>query len=131
MRRFLRDQSLSIFFLVIFLAALIGQAIAGHELFNQEQVAHGEQTTSLSSYVFSSHFGNALLENWQSEYLQFLLFMLATVWLVQRGSPESKPLEKQGPSRTARSGSAPMPTPTRRPGRRRAGSAPRSTPTRC
>ena len=36
------------------------------------------------------------MENWQSEYLQFLLFMLATVWLLQRGSPESKQLTKVG-----------------------------------
>ncbi len=96
MRRFLREQSLSIFFLAIFFAALVGQAVAGHELFNQEQVAHGEQPVSLWNYVFSSHFGNAVLENWQSEYLQFMLFMLATVWLVQRGSPESKPIGEEG-----------------------------------
>jgi hypothetical protein len=46
--------------------------------------------------VTSSPFGNAVMENWQSEYLQFLLFMLATVWLIQRGSPESKPPDKAG-----------------------------------
>jgi Domain of unknown function (DUF6766) len=40
--------------------------------------------------VTSSSFGQAVMENWQSEYLQFTLFMLATVWLLQRGSPESK-----------------------------------------
>ena len=36
------------------------------------------------------------MENWQSEYLQFTLFILATVWLLQRGSPESKELDKAG-----------------------------------
>ena len=36
------------------------------------------------------------MENWQSEYLQFTLFILATVWLVQKGSPESKPLGQEG-----------------------------------
>jgi hypothetical protein len=30
------------------------------------------------------------MENWQSEFLQTLLFVFATIWLVQRGSPESK-----------------------------------------
>jgi hypothetical protein len=35
-------------------------------------------------------------ENWQSEYLQFMLFILVTVWLVQRGSPESKGVEDAG-----------------------------------
>jgi Domain of unknown function (DUF6766) len=96
MRRFVRDNSLSIFFLVIFVAALIGQAIAGHSLYNQEQLAHGEETVSLWRYMTSSSFGQAVMENWQSEYLQFTLFVIATVWLLQRGSPESKPLDAAG-----------------------------------
>jgi hypothetical protein len=96
MRRFLRENSLSVFFLTIFLGALTGQAIAGHSLYNSEQLAHGEHAISLGRYLTSSHFGAAVMENWQSEYLQFMLMMLATVWLLQRGSPESKQLEKQG-----------------------------------
>jgi hypothetical protein len=96
MKRFLRDNSLSLFFLAIFMGALVGQAIAGHDSYNQEQLTHGEHPVSLWNYVTSSAFGNAVMENWQSEYLQFLLFMLATVWLIQRGSPESKPPDKAG-----------------------------------
>jgi hypothetical protein len=96
MKRWLRDHSLSLFFLTIFLAALIGQAIAGHELHNQEAAAHGGESMSFWRYVTSSDFGNAVMENWQSEYLQFLLFMLATVWLLQRGSPESKEPGEEG-----------------------------------
>ncbi|HKH41267.1 MAG TPA: DUF6766 family protein [Solirubrobacterales bacterium] len=96
MRRFVRDHSLSLFFLVIFLAALVGQAIAGHILHNEEAMAHSGEQMSFWRYIRSSDFGNAVMENWQSEYLQFMLFMLATVWLVQRGSPESKPLGDVG-----------------------------------
>src|SRR5215203_3147711 len=96
MRRFVRDHSLSLFFLVIFLAALVGQAIAGHILHNEEAMAHSGEQMSFWRYIRSSDFGNAVMENWQSEYLQFMLFMLATVWLVQRGSPESKPPGEAG-----------------------------------
>jgi hypothetical protein len=96
MRRFIHDHSLSLFFLVIFLAALVGQAIAGHILHNEEAMAHSGETMSFWRYVRSSDFGNAVMENWQSEYLQFMLFMLATVWLVHRGSPESKEPGKEG-----------------------------------
>jgi hypothetical protein len=46
--------------------------------------------------VLSSDFGQAVMENWQSEYLQFTLYVFATVWLVQKGSNESKPLEDAG-----------------------------------
>jgi hypothetical protein len=95
-RRFLRENSLSIFFGLLFLGALIGQAIAGHASYNNDQIAHGQHAISLGRYLTSSSFGRAVLENWQSEYLQFMLFMLATVWLLQSGSPESKPLDKPG-----------------------------------
>jgi hypothetical protein len=53
-------------------------------------------TISYSDYVTSSSFGVEMLENWQSEYLQFTLFILATIWLFQRGSNESKAEEDLG-----------------------------------
>jgi hypothetical protein len=96
MRRVLREQSLTLFFGAIFLAALLGQAIAGHAAYNNEQIAHGEAAISFGRYLTSSSFWTAVMENWQSEYLQFMLFMLATVWLLQRGSPESKELDEAG-----------------------------------
>jgi hypothetical protein len=96
MRRFLRDNSLSIVFLALFLAALVGQAIAGHADYNDTADSHGDPHLSLARYVVSSHFGSAVMENWQSEYLQFTLMILLTVWLLQKGSPESKELDKAG-----------------------------------
>ncbi len=90
MRRFFTLNSLSIVFLLIFLASLTGQAISGNAEFNNEQRAHHENTISLGRYVTSSDFGQAVMENWQSEYLQFTLFIFGTIWLIQRGSPESK-----------------------------------------
>src|SRR4051812_47572824 len=96
LRGFLRENSLSLFFLAIFLAALVGQAISGHTLYNQDQIAHHEAPISFWRYLTSSHFAQGVMENWQSEYLQFALFALATVWLLQRGSPESKELDKAG-----------------------------------
>ena len=96
MRAFVRDNSLSLFFGVLFVATVIGESVVGHAVFNDEQQAHGQETFSYARYVRSSHFGEALLENWQSEWLQFILFALATVWLVQRGSPESKQPGEEG-----------------------------------
>src|SRR5919201_5858179 len=96
MRRFLRDHSLSLFFLVLFLAALVGQAIAGHVLHNEEAAAHNGEAMSLWRFLRSSDFGNSVMENWQSEYLQFMLFMLATIWFIERGSPESKKPGQEG-----------------------------------
>ena len=94
--RFVRENSLALFFLALFLASLAGQSIAGHLAFNAEQTAHGGETISWARYLVSSQFGEAVLENWESEFLQFTFYILATVWLVQRGSPESKKVERAG-----------------------------------
>lgn len=99
---FARRNSLTIFFFVIFALALGGQSIAGHNQFNEEEVSHAKlvnekpETVSYGEYLVGPEFARDVMENWQSEYLQFLLYILATVWLVQRGSPESKKVDEAG-----------------------------------
>jgi uncharacterized membrane protein YbaN (DUF454 family) len=95
-RTFLKHNGLSLVFLTLFLVTLCLQAIAGHADFNEDQDRHGDPRISLGRYLVSSEFGVAVMENWQSEYLQFTLFILLTVWLLQRGSPESKQLDMAG-----------------------------------
>ncbi len=58
----------------------------------------GEKPNEISyaNYLTSPEFSRDVMENWQSEYLQFLLYILATVWFVQRGSPESKRPGEEG-----------------------------------
>lgn len=101
MRRALRDNGLSLFFLALFLFALIGQSIAGFARNNEELVEHGQPIVGFGSFVTSSDFLVDVAENWQSEFLQFFLFIAATVWFVQRGSPESKKPGDQGPGSDA------------------------------
>lgn len=96
MRRFLRDNGLSLFFGLIFLLALTGQAWAGRLELNASRQVDGLPPLGVARYLTSADFAVDVMENWQSEYLQFLLFVFATVWLLQRGSPESKELGKSG-----------------------------------
>ena len=96
MRRFLFENGLSLFFGALFLGTLVGQSFAGQHSYNAEQLQHGSSPVSWPDYVLSPDFGGKVLENWQSEFLQFTLFILATVWLVQRGSNESKELDSVG-----------------------------------
>jgi hypothetical protein len=93
----IREQALSIFFAVIFLLALFGQSLAGLAEYNDDQAAHGQAAVGYLHFVTSSAFVVDVAENWQSEFLQFFLFILATVWLVQKGSPESKKPGDEGP----------------------------------
>lgn len=97
MRRFVRDNGISLGFGIAFLLALAGQAIAGWAEFNNQLTTDGLAQIGFLSYLASSDFAVDVTENWQSEYLQFFLYIFATVWLLQRGSPESKKMHKAGP----------------------------------
>ena len=96
MKKFVRENGLSLAFGVLLLLGLVGQAISGVAEYNGQATADGVDQISLLSYLGTSDFGVDVAENWQSEYLQFLLFVFFTVWLVQRGSPESKELDRVG-----------------------------------
>jgi hypothetical protein len=96
-RGFLRDNALSLVFGAMFLLTLVGQAISGTADYNAQQVANGLEPVTLLEYVTSSSFGVDVMENWQSEYLQFFLYIFGTVWLIQRGSAESKKPGEEGP----------------------------------
>ena len=85
--RFVRENSLGLTFGSLFLATLVGQAFAGLADFNSQQLADGLVPVSMGRYLTSASFAVDVAENWQSEYLQFFLFILFTVWLVQQGSP--------------------------------------------
>jgi hypothetical protein len=95
-RRFVRESSLSITFGVLFVAALLGQAFAGWRQLHARQVAEGLSSVTLSQYLTSADFAVDISENWQSEWLQFFLYIFTTVWLLQKGSPESKEIDKAG-----------------------------------
>jgi hypothetical protein len=96
MPRWLKNNGLSIAFGVIFLASLLGQAISGHTSVNHDAHLHHGDPISFAHYVTSAIFWTDVMENWQSEYLQFTLYIFATVWLLQKGSNESKALDSAG-----------------------------------
>jgi hypothetical protein len=96
MRAFVRENGLSLFFGALFLLTLTAQSLAGQRQYNAEQLDHEASTVSWLEYVTSPHYWGAVMENWQSEFLQFAFFIGATVWLVQKGSNESKKLEDAG-----------------------------------
>ena len=96
MRKAVRENGLTLAFTCLLFAALVGQALTGVMQYNETANDAGLPTLTVGEYVTSSQFAVDVAENWQSEYLQFLLYILLTVWLVQRGSPESKPLGKAG-----------------------------------
>jgi len=90
MKKFIKNNSLSIAFLLFFVATFSAQVYFGHQEYNKELVEDGGQTVTLSQYFSSGHFVESTFENWESEFLQMALFVVFTIYLKQKGSSESK-----------------------------------------
>jgi len=95
MKTFLRNNGLGICFLVLFIVTFLGQIIFGFEEHNKELIENGSTAITLSAYFISGHFIESTFENWESEFLQMALFVLFTIFLMQKGSSESKDLDKK------------------------------------
>jgi hypothetical protein len=96
-KRFLRDNSLSLVMLGLFALFLFAQSVTGLNVYNDDQREHGEATISYPEYLRTGHFVEATFENWESEYLQMGAYVVFTVFLFQRGSSESKDPDKEEP----------------------------------
>lgn len=86
----LRENGLSIVLGLLFFLFLAGQAATGLYSYNEEQQEHGQPTAGVFDYLTSSHFLEATMENWESEFLQMFAFVVLTACLFQKGSAESK-----------------------------------------
>ena len=95
MKKFWRNNSLSIVFVLLFIMALGGQLYTGFKEHNKERKEEGRAPMSMNSYLSSGHFLQATFENWESEFLQMALFVVLTVSLRQKGSSESKKFEEE------------------------------------
>ncbi|HYC84847.1 MAG TPA: DUF6766 family protein [Chryseosolibacter sp.] len=90
MKKFLKNNGLSIAFFFLFLLTMVGQAITGLKQHNEEMIEEGAAPIEMNAYLTSGHFLQATFENWESEFLQMALFLLLSVFLFQKGSSESK-----------------------------------------
>jgi hypothetical protein len=68
------------------------QAVAGRVAYNADQFDHQQAALTLFQYLGSSDFWNRTLQNWQSEFLAVGSMAVFSIYLRQRGSPESKPV---------------------------------------
>jgi uncharacterized protein (DUF486 family) len=86
------EHSLSLALFGLFLLSFLFHALGGHAEYNQQQLEHGQATVSLWGFVTSSEFWFQSMQNWQSEFLAVAALIVLSIFLRQRGSPESKPV---------------------------------------
>jgi hypothetical protein len=90
--RTLYAHSLSLAFAFLFLVSFAIHAWSGTHLFNEEQLQHGEAAVSVGQYIGTSRFWFESFQNWQSEFLAIASMVILSIFLRERGSPESKPV---------------------------------------
>jgi hypothetical protein len=78
-----------------FVVFIVLQSVFGWQVHNEQLTEQGQAAIGYLAYLGSGHFGEAVFENWESEFLQMGSYVLLTAYLVQRGSPESKPLDQK------------------------------------
>jgi hypothetical protein len=88
----LYEHSLGIAFALLFLLSFIAHALGGAADYSQEQLLHGGAPVSTVDYLGTSRFWFESFQNWQSEFLAVLSIVVLSIFLRQRGSPESKPV---------------------------------------
>ena len=88
----LYEHSLLILFAVLFLASVVLHGIGGAIAYDQDQIAHGQAPIGLWRFFGTSQFWFQSFQNWQSEFMVVTVIVIASVWLRERGSSQSKPV---------------------------------------
>lgn len=86
------EHSLSLSLAACFLLSFALHAVAGERLRNEEAAAHGQALQTLGEYLGSARFWFESFQNWQSEFLSIGLMVVLTIFLREKNSPESKPV---------------------------------------
>jgi hypothetical protein len=93
-----RDNGLLLACVGLFAMFFVGMIVSGAATYNQEQLEHGSsEQLSVLQYLTTGHFVEATFENWESEFLQMGMYVVLTAILYQKGSSESKPVDKSAP----------------------------------
>ncbi|MET0398759.1 MAG: DUF6766 family protein [Longimicrobiaceae bacterium] len=90
----LYENSLGIAFVLLFAASFLGHAASGAAEFSEEQAQHGGAAVSMLQYMGEPRFWFESFQNWQSEFLAVVSIVVLSIFLRQKGSPESKPVHR-------------------------------------
>ena len=91
--RTIYGHSLSLAFAVLFLGTFVLHAVSSTRLENEERARIGEAPASLGEHLAGSKFWFESFQNWQSEFLAIGSMVVLSIFLREKGSPESKPVE--------------------------------------
>jgi hypothetical protein len=85
-------SSLSIALVTLFLVSFGLHALSGARHHDHDETLHGRPAEGVIAYLGSSQFWFESMQNWQSEFLSIGVLGVFSIFLRQKGSPESKPV---------------------------------------
>jgi hypothetical protein len=88
----LYENSLGLAFTLLFLVSFVLHLLGGAAAYNEDQRLHGAPAVSAGEFLKTSQFWFEAFQNWQSEFLAVSSIVILSIFLRQRGSPESKPV---------------------------------------
>lgn len=89
----LYEHSLTLALLLLFAISFALHAISGAWAHSQQELEHGGEPVTVFQYLGTAQFWFESLQNWQSEFFSIGMMVVLSIFLRQRGSPESKPVD--------------------------------------
>jgi hypothetical protein len=89
----LYSHSLSIAFTLLFLFSFSAHFWGSLKSFNEEQLDKNLPLHGVFQYIAEPRFWFESFQNWQSEFLSVISIVVLSIWLREKGSPESKPVD--------------------------------------
>jgi hypothetical protein len=87
------EHSLTLALFLLFLISFALHAASGAREYSDQQLQHGGSPVTLVEYTANSQFWFESLQNWQSEFFSIGMMVVLSIFLRQKGSPESKPVD--------------------------------------
>jgi hypothetical protein len=89
----LYEHSLTLALLLLFVISFALHAISGAAAHSAQELEHGGEAVTALGYLGTAQFWFESLQNWQSEFFSIGMMVVLSIFLRQRGSPESKPVD--------------------------------------
>jgi hypothetical protein len=89
----LYEYSLSLALLLLFIVSFVLHAVGGAREYSLQEMAHGRTAVTTAQYLGTAQFWFESLQNWQSEFFSIAVLVVFSIFLRQKGSPESKPVD--------------------------------------
>jgi len=89
----LYQHSLTIALFLLFALSFLVHWYGSLKDYNEQQLLQGKPTETAMEFIGGSRFWFESFQNWQSEFLSVFTIVVLSVFLRQKGSPQSKPVD--------------------------------------